>query len=105
MLLIAHRKWFKLETIKAKVNLKNTVKSFAKITTTLAGMEAHRKRSMLVGYYLTHVAETWEYEDERLASYKCMDLLHHGFTRGKLRHAHKQSGLGSLLKIEFKDCN
>ena len=102
VLLLAHKKWFKMEGLKANVGMKKAKESFKKVNRAVEGMEVHRLRVMMLGYYLYFIADLSTDERVRDASYKCIDTLHRGFNRGKIYAAHKQSGLGRLLKIQFK---
>jgi len=98
-LLGAHKKRFKMESLKANVAVKKAKEAFAKITKSMEGREAHRRRSMMLGYYLTHTAGSSPDEGERVLSFNVLNTLHHGFNQGKLRRAHQHSGLDKVLKI------
>ena len=102
VLLGAHKKWFKFEIMKANVAWRKAIASFGKIKKAMEGMEAHRMRTMMIGYYLFHTADSSPDEAERRLSYECVDTLHYGFNRRKLLMAHQLTGLDRLLKIEFE---
>jgi len=101
VLLLAHKKWLKSEGIMTTVGMKKAKESFKKVNRAVEGMEVHRLRVMMLGYYLYFIADSSTDERVRDASYKCIETLHRGFNRGKIYAAHKQTGLGRLLKIEF----
>ncbi len=101
ILLGAHKKRFKTETIMATAAMRKAATAFVKINKSLESMESHRQRSMMIGYYLTHTADLSPDEAERVSSFSALNTLHHGFNNWKIRKAHHQSGLGNVLKISF----
>ncbi len=102
VLLLSHKRCFRSEGIKTTVGMKKAKEAFNKINKLVEGMEVHRLRVMLLGYYLYFIAESSEEEGIREASYKCIETLHYGFNRRKIYRTHKQSGLDRLLKIDFQ---
>ncbi len=102
VLLQTHKRFLRSEGIKTAVGMKKSKEAFNKINKVVEGMEVHRLRVMLLGYYLYFIADSPEEEGIREASYKCIETLHYGFNRGKLYRTHKQSGLDRLLKIDFQ---
>ena len=102
ILLGAHKKRFKTETILATAAMRKAATAFVKINKSMEGMESHRRRSMMIGYYLTHTADLSPDEAERVSSFSALNTLHHGFNNRKIRNAHHQSGLGNVLKITFE---
>ena len=57
---------------------------------------------MFLGYYLSHIADATPDDGIRLMSYRALDTLRYGFNRGRIRSAHRKSGLEKILKIQFK---
>ena len=102
ILLGAHKKRFKMESLKTNVAMARAKEQFVKINKSMEGMESHRRRSMMIGYYLTHTADLSPDEAERVSSFSALNTLHHGFNNRKIRKAHHQSGLGNVLKITFE---
>jgi hypothetical protein len=103
VLLLAHKKWFKMEGLKTNVAMKKVKEALHKINKLVEGMEVHRLRVMLLGYYLYFIADSAEEEGIREASYKCIETLHYGFNRRKIQDVQKRTGLEKLLKIQFKE--
>ena len=101
VLLLAHKRFLRSEGIKTTVGMKKAKEAFNKIHKAVEGMEVHRLRVMLLGYYLYFIADSSE-KEIREAAYKCIETLHYGFNRRKIYRAHKQSGLDRLLKIDFQ---
>ena len=102
VLLQSHKRFLRSEGIKTAVGMKKAKEAFNKINKVVEGMEVHRLRVMLLGYYLYFIADSSEEEGVREASYKCIETLHYGFNRRKMYRAQKQSGLDRVLKIYFK---
>ena len=102
VLLLAHKKWFHMEGLKANVGMKKAVAALDKIKQSMQGSEVHRKRVMFLGYYLSHIADAAPDDGIRLMSYRALDTLRYGFNRGRIRSAHRKSGLEKILKIQFK---
>ena len=103
VLLLAHKKWFKMEGLKFNVAMKKAKERFSILNKAVEGMEVHRLRAMLLGYYLYFVADSaLEGEEIRTASYQCVETLHRGFNRRKIHDVHKETGLAKL-QIQFKE--
>ena len=100
-ILLAHKKRFLQATMFAKSGVRKAVDSLGKINKSLEAMEGHRRRVMMIGYYLYHTAETDPDYRLRDMGYECVNTLHYGFNRRRLRRAQQQSGLERLLKMEF----
>jgi hypothetical protein len=81
--------------------MKKAKEAFNRITKVVEGMEVHRLRVMLLGYYLYFIVDSSDEEGIREASYKCIETLHYGFNRRKIYGAQRQSGLDRLLKIDL----
>jgi hypothetical protein len=103
VLLLAHKKWFKMEGLKANVAMKKMKESLTILKKAVEGMEVHRLRVMLLGYYLYFIAESSEEEGIRDACYKCIETLHYGFNRRKIQDVQNGTGVARLLKIQFKE--
>jgi hypothetical protein len=100
-LLMAHKKWFKLEGLKVNVAMRQAKDGFGKVKKSVEAMEGHRRRVMWIGYYLYHNSDVDPDDRIRDMSYECIHTLHYGFNRRKLRLTHQQTGLERLLKITF----
>jgi hypothetical protein len=102
VLIVAHRKWFLTEGLRANVAMKKVVLTLDKIKQSMQELEVHRKRVMFLGYYLSQIADAAPDEGSQLTSQKILDTLRYGFNRARIRAAHRNSGLEKILKIQFK---
>ncbi len=102
VLLLAHRRWFKVENLKAITSMRRVVETFEKIKKAVSMLDTHRSKAMMLGYYLVNIADSSQKEEERVGSYKCIETeLHHGFNRRRLLMSHRNSGLDRILLIHF----
>ncbi len=82
--------------------MSKTAEALQKVNKIMETVDAHRKRAMLVGYYLYHTSDLSDDYRIRDMSYEAVDTLQHGFSRRKLREVQRQTGLDRVLKIRFK---
>ncbi len=103
VLLTAHKKWVRMETLKSQVAMKRLKEDLGRIKTSMKGVEGHLNRAMVLGYYLTQIADSSSDLKENESSFVLVETLSNEFDRRRLRGALWRSGLGKILKIEFNN--
>ncbi len=105
ILLCAHKKWLKMETLKVNTGMGKVINSMEELKKLMTLVEAYRLRSMMFGFYIDQINDESRDDKEEGsggALSKCAMVVSRGFNRRRLRDAQGQSGLKRLMNIQFK---